>query len=58
MQPSGVWLHNIGKKAILAICLPVTRKKTAKYSSYMLLPLRLFNKHHTIQLPELFTEIH
>ena len=30
-------------------CLPVARKKTAKYGLYMLLPLRFFNKHHTIQ---------
>ena len=38
-------------------CLPVARKKTAKYSLHILLPLRFFNKHHTIQLPELFAVI-
>ena len=48
--------HNLKKKE--SFCLPVVRKKIVKYSLYMLLPLQLFNKQHTIQLPELFIEIH
>ena len=55
MQPSAAWQHNVEKIAILPTGCA---QKTAQYSLNMLLPLRFFNKHHTIQLPELFIEIH